>query len=623
MDNNLNNYKNKNNHQKNSLQIGGSIILDNGWDINKFLKEIETQLISQKKNKRHSTIDNSIYNPESKNNYDTINSLTSCKKFSKNSRNDNSSYLNSMNSNSVYPLTGLNIIGKSKTNQKNSFHYPKIFTQTYSRKNIVSNSQDNHHMDSDEIFNVPKAVRNIKKAVEFARKERTKKRILLQSKLTFDENHLDTVFESDKLINNYKNHVQTSICSDNNMDLYSFINKNKQISKNNIFINLLKTEKSKIKKKLFIREKELENNQKIIEANENKFDEYKSVQKSANRQIENSLLSLRVPTIRLLELKRDIMADLKTTEDERAKLLEQIDDLRICAKFVCKVFGKNSILFREKIIDDEIENPNYEIITKNVLKRFDCFLTNNDKNNSDTLSEILNQPEVMIQKFNEIENGILRHLEIGNNTRDEIENIKNVGEESLVYIEKRCKELESDYQNLENDYKNSLNELNVLIRRKNNSNVDDEYSILIRDLFSGVMNTFKPKNSKFTGINVKQLKIEDCVKETQRILIENENKLYNLMFFIESIEKNNPKLFNEVIDLIKDVNKEKKLSMNKKNLEGMEKEKFAQNAFNSQKIIFIPRKTIPPFQPQKKARKVKIDPKVIERKENEELMTYE
>ena len=45
MDNNLNNYKNKNNHQKNSLQIGGSIILDNGWDINKFLKEIESNLM--------------------------------------------------------------------------------------------------------------------------------------------------------------------------------------------------------------------------------------------------------------------------------------------------------------------------------------------------------------------------------------------------------------------------------------------------------------------------------------------------------------------------------------------------------------------------------------------------
>ena len=630
MDNNRNSYKSENNNQKTSFQIGGSIILDNGLNISKIIKKAEMQLLSQKANKRHKTIDNSIYNNLSKKNYDIKSFPTSYQKFYKDSINNCNSlkYLNTENTNSGYPLTGVNIIGKSKYNisrsnlTKNKY-YPKIFKETFSRNNNILNSEGSHHMKSGDIFNIPKAVRNIKKAVEMARKEKTKKKILLRSNLVFDENNLDVVFDSDNLINNYNTHVQTSICSDNNLDLFSFINKNKQISKNNVFINLLKREKSKIKKKLYIREKNFENNGKVLEEQENKFDEYRLVQNAASRKIDNSLLSLRIPTIKLLELRRDVMSDLKTAEDERTKLLEQIDDLRICAKFVCKVLGKNNTLFREKILHDDIENPDYETITKNVLKRFNCFLSDDNKNNSNNLREILNEPEIMIQKFKEIEDTIIRHLKMEEDIEDEIRDIQKEEEKNMLEIEKRYAELENDYQRLQNIYQNNLNEYNEILKRENNSSVDNEYNILIRDLFSEVMDIFKPKNSKFSGVNVKTIKIEDCVKETKRILTENETKLFNLMLFFDKAQKQNPKLFNEVITETKNDNKEKKLNMHKQNLEKKEKDKLTQTKYNSQKILFIPRKTVLPFQPQKKAKKIKVDQKVIEQKENEQLITYE
>ena len=621
MDNNRSNSKNEFTRPKNTFQVSGSIILDNGWNIDKFIKDVETKLLSQKTNKRHKTIDSSVYNNQSKNYYDTANFPVSHKNFSNNSQNFNSTntnYIRTMNGNSGYPLTGVNIVGKSKYNKsKINSLYPKIATKTFSRNSLDLSSDDNNA--EPDVFNVPKAVRNIKKAVELARRERAKKKLLLQSKLVFDEKHLDAVFEADKLINDYNIHVKTSVCSDNNTNLFNFINKNKEISMNNVFINLLKNEKEKMKKKLNIREKNIENDLKMLEASENKFNEFKNIQKTANRTLENSLLALRLPTIRLLELRRNLMSNLKMLEDERLKLLEQIDDLRICAKFICKVFGKNNKLFRDKIIDENNENPNYETITKNAIKRFNCFLTNKP----DVLSEVLNEPEIMIQKFKDIENIIIRDLNIENNVRDEIRDIQKDGEENITYIEKRYKELESDYQKLKDIYQNNLSEYNEVIKRNYYCNFGNQYNVLIRDLFSEVMDIFKPKNSKFFGVNAKNLTLDECAKETKRIITENESQLNYLISFLEKSEKENQKLFNEVLAHRKVENKDKKLNMYKKFLEDKEKEKMAQNESKQNKVLFIPRKTVSPFQRQKKTKQVKVDPKVVEQKENEQLITYE
>ena len=633
-------YDNYNSPNK-PIQIGGSLIIDKGIDLSKYINKVENLLNSEKKLKkqnRSTTIENYTSSPLNRYQYGVVFPplknqspfLGSVKRQNTIERNNNKNKTITTQyslKTSGYPLTGLNIIKNKQT--LNIRNYPissekTLITDTNNINNINKFSfykSKNFPIKSGEVFNISKVVKSIKKSVDLSHKDKSLK-TFLNGNFAYDESHLKEVFEPNKLINNYYTHVQTTLNQDDN-NLLSFVDKNKQISVNNVLINLLKDEKSTISKNQTIHEQKIIENTKIIENNEKEFDEYQNVQKIACRKIENLLSTIYSKNRRLLEEERNAKAELKVSEDERVKVLEMIDELRIIAKFVHKVLGDNDNIFKSKILpNDFFDPPDYEEITKNVFIRFKNFLSD-DKN--ENILSILNEPEVLIRKFREIEDNIIRGLNIGGKYMKQIQIIKDDREKIEKDINEKCVDLELEYEKLKEIYNNDLTELNDILKRENPDNNDnDDCNELVRDLFTEVVKVFKPTlSNKFNGISANKISPRDCASETKRILIENERKVYNLIFNLAKIETNDPKIFNEILDERKSINKEKKLNMYKKNLEDKQAKIITKNEGENKRIVFLSRKTEPPFHFPKKVKIVKDDKKLIEMQENQELMAYE
>ena len=627
------------------IQVGGSLIISKNFDFSKYINQAKNQLFSEKKEKNQNqsiSIDSCSSPLNNRYQYDSIFSSPKSKnRLLKNWKKQN--LLDRSNSNnktittqetfktSGYPITGVNIVKNSQTidikkfpvkTENNIIKESNNKNNNLNRFSLFKNNSNNTPFKSGEIFNISKIVQNIKKSVDLSRKDKSLK-TLLNGNFAYDESHLKEVFEPNKLINNYYTHVQTSLNQDDN-NLKSFVDKNKQISINNVLINLLKNEKTKIYENQSIREKKILDNTKTLENSENEFYEYKHVQKTACRKIENLLTAIHSKNRRLLEEERNAKAELKISEDERVKILEMIDELRIIAKFVHKVLGDNNNIFKNKILPTDYSiPPDYEQITKNLFIRFKSFLS--DEENKDMLSnEILNEPEVMIRKFHEVEDSIIRGLNLEGNYDSEIQSIKKDSEKIEKDISERCVDLELEYEKLKEIYKNDLEELNDIINRQNPNDQDEDCNELIRDLYTEVAEIFKSSvNNKYYGINVNKISPGECASETQRIIVENEIKLYNLMFGLEKIEENDPRMFETILEERKSVNKEIKLNMYKKKLEEKQAKIIVKNEDQSQRMVFLSRKTEPPFHLPKKVVKVKNDKKLIEMQENQQLMSYD
>ena len=130
-------------------------------------------------------------------------------------------------------------------------------------------------------------------------------------------------------------------------------------------------------------------------------------------------------------------------------------------------------------------------------------------------------------------------------------------------------------------------------------------------------------NNKITKDKNNIINVNKAVSDLQKIITEKEQKFNKLLLTLENYEKNDQNLFEIVLNHRKNDNKDIKINIMKKKLEAGEKEKKEQIKNPEEKLIFIQRKTEPPYHVKKKEKKVKIAPEIVKNLENEELLTYE
>ena len=118
------------------------------------------------------------------------------------------------------------------------------------------------------------------------------------------------------------------------------------------------------------------------------------------------------------------------------------------------------------------------------------------------------------------------------------------------------------------------------------------------------------------------ISISNALKDSQKVIVEKEQKLNKLIINLESYEKSNKWLFDRVVNRRRNENKELKVSLLKQIIMDGEQEKIGQLSPEN-KIIFIKRKAEPPYQPPKRDDKIKEDPEVVKQLENEELIKYQ
>ena len=477
-----------------------------------------------------------------------------------------------------------------------------------------------------------------------------KKNHIKKHKIPFDTKYEDIVFDANNIIHEYRikeNKKQLKVL-DNVMN--EFVTKNKQISKNNVLIELILNENKKLKTEKEKRNNILGKSAKDIEIDKINFEKCTSKQNDLYFKLNDILLKIHEKNGELIKLLYYYKTKEKTLEDEIFKTIEQIESIRIYAKFIHKVLGGDVKMFEGELIPN-YENdirPDINILITKVYKKYGKLIKNHrlslstnsifsdekekKKNNielkseEDTIEEIdidlLNDPYIIIKKFKELEDKIIRVVQNRevfnkNKIKEDEEN-----KEAIQYLKGRVIELEKEYKIKKNEYINyKKNEFGII----SNDMSSEEFNVLANDLCNEInecFNTDKYYKNK-DNVNIMNiLELNDFIKNSQNIMIKVEGEINNYIERINSYEKKDHKIFSEIIAKkkleIKIKNQEKVREIINKN-EFLKKNK-AEEKIN--KIVIKIRKREPSRYLSKKEIKYKVDVNKIIKKENEELLKY-
>ena len=189
---------------------------------------------------------------------------------------------------------------------------------------------------------------------------------------------------------------------------------------------------------------------------------------------------------------------------------------------------------------------------------------------------------------------------------------------NLKDMKQRKEILENEYANLKESYEYEKLKYQEVEKRYvyNKVEVDE----MINDLYSYACKVFNSPNLKSKNSEIYDTL--DITKEIYGIIHNSEIVIDDLILNLNKLQKEDTRLFEKITE-----NRKKYLkSLKSQNiLEQKMKEKFNfiydTNSYN--RIVLKSRKTEAPYHKPKKVEKVEIDKSLIERLENEELLTYE
>ena len=153
-------------------------------------------------------------------------------------------------------------------------------------------------------------------------------------------------------------------------------------------------------------------------------------------------------------------------------------------------------------------------------------------------------------------------------------------------------------------------------------NDDSDFENLIIDLYNYYINLTKnqtKKNKKST----ESFDIKTYISSLQKALIEKEEKLNELKFKLDKYALEDKILFDKVVSDARAENKQIHINNMKKLMELGGELKLKLMKIPKEKIILKYKRSEPPYYLKKKEKKIKVDPELIERLQDEELLTYE
>ena len=434
-------------------------------------------------------------------------------------------------------------------------------------------------------------------------------------------------------------------------NIKTFVSKNKELCVNNLLINILKRENKNLKENFEIRNKNVENFVNTLSKDKKDFESYINEQKKLYYQTNDLLNEIHTKNYILYKLHYDLKSSSKILEDEIFKMIEQIESLRVFAKFVTKVLGGNEKLFDGELIPnyENTTKPDINILIKGIFEKYGNLLTNrklsvtknsnntnneiekennnntdNNNSNDDEISEevdidILNDPHFMVWKFKDIEDKILRSIEkndiYNKYANKEYENNEKVIKELKNRIIKLKEELEFSEKNL-SDFKN-------IIQGKNfQENKNKMYYGLIKDLCKNIYDMDNEYKNKNRNQNLDLFELNDDISHCMNLLVKKEEEINNYIDNLEFYEKTDKKLFTQIMNERKEDLKFLNQHKNKENLNSGDNEKAQKLYEKFYKIIIKSKKSEPPYYKLKKEVVIKEDKSEIINRENSELITY-
>ena len=393
-----------------------------------------------------------------------------------------------------------------------------------------------------------------------------------------------------------------------------FIVKNKGISVQNVLLKLTNEQKEKIYFDNQKREEDFEKKRSFIEEDEKMFNEIVQEQKYQSRLIEDSLYKLKEKNKVLLYLRENCKEHLRKTEFEILKKLYEIDELRVYAKFVNYIYGFDTSKYENNIIetDNNKKQTETEVLIKKVFENYKDLLDDETeiKNNFD--------PDIIYNEIKLIEERILLSLNVKDKEFDELNNLIDNNQKSIAYLKERINDLQKEYDYLKE-------EENIIQNYNSQKSNEDNIYLIAQNLFAYIINILsgdannnkEKRNGKYSPFDASKMAIK-----SQKLMLEKELFLDNLLDELDKYQKEDPKTFNQVIDsrkedlILEKVKAAKERIQNKDIIERLNIEK------KSEKIYFF-RRNIQPTLPKKKKIVIKLDPNVVREQEDMEILTYQ
>ena len=435
-----------------------------------------------------------------------------------------------------------------------------------------------------------------------------------------------TVFYPIRQINDYK-YQKEFLINPPEKSRYNFATKNKNLTKSNILLKLIQFEKNKLQQNYSLNSDLIINNKKKLEKDLINFENLKEMQKNICKKFEIMNSNITEKNKELIKEEIDNQSIIKITQDEIRRILHKIDILRAYGYFVNQVLGGDTKRFEKKIIpedkfDDEI---NYPKLSKEVINDYNYLLNNYSSVNSNNIIDIIkyeqsfiNEPEKMWFKFKEIENIIVRNVFTKENIKNDIKNMIEEKNFKFKDLRQRQNILENEYLKIKENYE--YEKIKFYEVEKRYINHKDEFDEMIKDLYLYSHKAFNKINNSELNLNISDTL--DITKEIYNIIHKTEMYIDKLVLNLNKYQKEDKKHFNEILD-----NTKKYLKFTKQQIILKEKMKekfnFINNIGISNRIVFKSRKTEAPYHKPKKIVKDDIDKSLIERLENEEMLTYE
>ena len=537
-----------------------------------------------------------------------------------------------------------------RTNNNSYYNFPTTKGTIKFINNINYNSNYSS-TESKQNFNLYKAIKEIKTSSShffpkiIPKKNTSKNNINLtnilnenknggkteRTPLFYDKNYVDIVFDSKRVINNYNMRKGLELVELENLD--SFWRRKKKISVKNSLINLLNSESDK----LSIKEKDLitshKMNENLLNNNLKEFEEIKDKHKILCKNVENSFNQLHKENNLLIDEYIVYSTITKNYSDEIQKILDQIETLRSYAFFIHNTLEKDVSRYQDNIFPDyrtekinEYEKRMEKIINF-VIKNYSIFY--DPKYNQELNNELkfLEEPDYLLQKFDELDRNIIRLLKLKDNIIKETTNNEN---EHKIIID----ELKSKYEKEEKTYKDILSEINIeknlinnYIKKENEHNGDILH--LIGELFVNIVEIFDKKeksNLIYQSILNKKIRsdnVDICIREVERILREQETLLNETLQTIKLYKETDARFFGIIVEETKAKNKIEKQISFQKNIKEKDNEIEYKIFKKANKLNFIARRKVAiPYRPPKKNEKKVIDYDLIRKLEDEELLKY-
>ena len=339
-----------------------------------------------------------------------------------------------------------------------------------------------------------------------------------------------------------------------NTSISNFVSTRNETFLTNKMINILKQGKNDILNKQENREKSLKYENKSLDKDIDKFNEFTMKLKKKTQENEILLNKVIADNKNLVDLYKKQLQEYNSTVYDVYKNLKLISDYKHYASFIHKILGGDSEILHCDLIEElsfnEFKNGDIFAITKKILKKTKNIINSKSIN---VINEYMNlNDEITINSFDNsfksMEQKIIKKFVEKEGILTEIEEIirKGKNEEN----EKRRK-----YDELYRDYKNQMKELD---ERKDEINkihlTPDEISKtefdyeLLKDIYSLLFGNFRKTSES------KELKAEnayDMYKEVVSPIVKEiynkEEKVNNLIKLMEEYEKDNKVIFNKVL----------------------------------------------------------------------------